>query len=333
MDPNDPLQPNPYSPQSGVEDQHTPRDSTPIVGELVAESAEPSGAEPTHRRWWTPFAVVAFSLMLFLMTSGVMTLIAILLVHGEISRKVLTNPQLLQEVSSSRIGLFVMVVIPQVALVIPSVAAAILSPVETRQRLGLVRGHWPVWAWVAAAAATPLVGMVSGLVVGIFMEESETLKEMSNIFREHGQSGFLVPLALMIGMTPALCEELLFRGYVQTRLTKVFGPAMGIVVASALFALFHMDLVHIVAVFPLGFFLGLVAWRSGSLFPAMLAHFVNNVISVVAVVFAPEGQSDMLTLPILAVSLTVICAGIAGMTAVLIASILYGRPATAAQTV
>ena len=94
-----------------------------------------------------------------------------------------------------------------------------------------------------------------------------------------------------------------------------------------------MDFVHVIAVFPLGLFLGIIAWRSGSIFPAMLGHFVNNVISVVAVVIAPEGQTDVLSLPTVAVSMVVIGAGILGMAAVLVATVFYGRPQPATQTV
>lgn len=314
-------QPNPYGSHEGAW----------IESDIVAaESAETYTRRP---RWWTAFAVAAVSLAAFVMTSSIMLLAALFLVHGELTLELLRDEGSLQAVSRSRIGLLALVVIPQLALVLPSVCAALLSPAPARRRLGLVRGQWPLWAWVAAAAATPLVGLVSGLVTGLFLEESESLKQMSGIFREHGQSGFLIPLALMIGATPALCEELLFRGYVQTRLVASLGPAAGVMIASLLFAAFHMDLVHVIAVFPLGLFLGWLAWRSGSIFPAMLGHFVNNVISVFAVVIAPEGQTDVLSLPTVAISLAVIGAGILGMTAVTIAAILYGRPASVVQTV
>ncbi len=329
MEPNHPLSggtPDPF--QSPVElDPDSLGDPGVLDAALVSQPTT-AGTVEKPPRWWSPFAVIGSSLALFLFLSGVMSLIAFRVVHGEVSLELLRNPDSFKEVTKSRLGLFILVVIPQVGLIIPPIAAAFASPVPLRERLGLVRGNWPIWAWFGAAAATPLVGMVSGVFVGLFLDESETLKEMSGIFRDHGQSGFLIPLALMIGATPAICEELLFRGYVQTRLTRAFRPAIGVLVASLFFALFHMDLVHVIAVFPLGLFLGVVAWRSGSLFPAMLAHFVNNVISVVAVVFAPEGQTDVLALPIIAISLFVIFAGSTGMLATLAASYFYPpRPA------
>ena len=130
----------------------------------------------------------------------------------------------------------------------------------------------------------------------------------------------------MIGATPAICEELLFRGYVQTRLNRAMGPAAGILIASMLFAGFHMDFVHVIAVFPLGLFLGFVAWRSGSLLPAMMGHFVNNVVSVVAVVLAPQNETDVLALPIAMISFSVMSFGLLGILAVIGASVAFPNP-------
>ena len=87
-----------------------------------------------------------------------------------------------------------------------------------------------------------------------------------------------------------------------------------------------MDYVHVIAVFPLGLFLGWITWQSGSLFPAMLAHFLNNVISVVAVVLAPVDDPDMLALPTIAFTLAILGIGALGMTSVLVASVIYRKP-------
>ena len=350
MSTDDPVQPNEPSDnlwsENGVGDEGTsaaqggnamsqsPISQNPYDAPLSSETpvkavvVDPGdvGHSQTPLRWWTSLAVPAVSLLVFIVISTVMTLVAFLIVHGNLSLELLRDPESLRAVTESRMGLLCLVVVPQFALVIPSVAAAMLSPVETTQRLGLVRGHWPIWAWIAAAAATPLIGLISSVVIGSFMEESENLKMMSEIFREHGRSGFLIPLALMIGATPAICEELLFRGYVQTRLTRAFNPAAGIFIASFLFAIFHMDFVHVIAVFPLGLFLGFVTWRSGSLFPGMIGHFVNNVISVVAVVLAPEDNLDSLAVPIAIVSLLILGGGIIGAVAVAKATVQFGRP-------
>jgi uncharacterized protein len=283
-------------------------------------------------RWWTSLAVAGLSLKAFLLVSFVSVIGGIIAVNGFPPTSQEQAAEALEKVLATRWGL-VLIVIPQLFMVAVPIVAAYLSPVPTRQRLGLVRGHWPIWAWFAAAAATPLVGMISGSLLGLFVEESDSLKQMSGVFREHGQNGFLIPLAMLIGLTPAICEELLFRGYIQTRLIKAFTPMAGILISSILFAAFHMDFVHVIAVFPLGLFLGWVSWRSGSLFPAMLAHFLNNVISVVAVVVAPPEATDVLGLPTLMIAVTILVSGVVGVGAVGLAAVWYGRPDRQADAV
>ncbi|HBV62915.1 MAG TPA: hypothetical protein DEF45_07830 [Rhodopirellula sp.] len=298
---------------------------------VVAESFNPDSfnsglsSTPSKERWWTSLAVIGISLLFFLSASVVMTIVAAIYVHGSFSASLFSNPDSLRQVTQSPVGLLLMIVTPQLALVTPCLIAAYLSPQPMRQRLALVKGNWPVWAWISAALATPLIGMISGIIIGLFLEESAALKEMSDIFRQQSQSGFIAQLILMIAVTPALCEELLFRGYVQSRLTRVFRPVFGIIVSSIAFAAFHMDPVHVIAVVPLGLFLGWLTWQSGSLLPAILAHFANNLVSVLAIVIAPTADTNTFSLPALEFTLGIFLLGCIGIAATSFAAIAYRR--------
>ncbi|MEM9645464.1 MAG: CPBP family intramembrane glutamic endopeptidase [Planctomycetota bacterium] len=287
-------------------------------------------------RYWTVVLVLAASLFTFVSASLVMTLVAFLAVHGFGGVQQIGDAEALQamtlQVTRSRIGFPLMVMVPQFALIVPCLAAAYLSPIKFRKRLGLVRGGWPKWAWVSAMLATPLVGMLSAAIGSLMMEESEHLKEIGGIFREHAESGFLVPLALMIGIVPALCEELLFRGYVQTRLTAVLGKnflpsgggaMLGVLIASVVFAVFHWDFVHVVTVFPIGLFLGWVSYRSGSLVPAMMGHFLNNAMSVFIMVLAPEDSGEIQSGASVWIALAMLGFGALGALGTLSASVFY----------
>lgn len=289
---------------------------------------------PSRPRIWTALLLPLISLATFLAASVVMIAVAFFVVHGKLDRSMLVDTDAMSAVSKSRVGFMLLVLIPQIALVIPCLAAAFLSPVPTAKRLSLVRGHWPLWAWAAAAMATPLIGWISSILVGSLMDESENLKMMSDIFRSHGKSGFLIPLALLIGATPAFCEELVFRGYVQTRLNRSIGPVFGILLSSSLFALFHMDWIHIIAVFPLGLYLGFISWQSGSIFPAMLGHFVNNSISVVAVVLGPEQPDQLPSGQMVLFLLVVVSASLVGavVTAVAVWRLGSKTPSSLAST-
>lgn len=90
------------------------------------------------------------------------------------------------------------------------------------------------------------------------------------------------PLALsllVLGLLPAISEELVFRGV----LTRAFGPRawLGIVVSAVVFSLYHLNPPQMVGVFPLALALGFLAVRARSIVPGMIAHLLNNAIVLV----------------------------------------------------
>jgi membrane protease YdiL (CAAX protease family) len=53
-----------------------------------------------------------------------------------------------------------------------------------------------------------------------------------------------------------------------------------VVITAALFGLFHMDVYRLIPTMMLGVLLGFIALESGSIVPAMVAHFCNNAMLV-----------------------------------------------------
>lgn len=97
----------------------------------------------------------------------------------------------------------------------------------------------------------------------------------------------------VIAVLPAVCEELFFRGIIY-RAFEGLGTKMAIGISALYFALFHFDIRNLLG--PL--FLGvLIAWyccRTGSILAGVLAHFVNNLLAILASWFnrgAAEGAA------------------------------------------
>ena len=318
------LEPN----QSNLTD---PAENNTLSNMKLAADGPREMASPIPRIWTIPVVLIV-SLIVYLGASMLAIVVAALIVHGKIDAKVFSDAKFINSLTQSRVGFPLIVFIPQAAMIVPVVFLATLSPLGFRQRLRLVRGHWPLFVWGVAAVATPLIGMISSLIVGLFLEDSESLVEMTRIFRDLANNGFLLPLAFLIGATPGICEELLFRGYVQSRLTTRLGGFGGILITSVFFAAFHMDLVHSTAVFALGVWLGWLCWQSGSIFPAMLAHFFNNAISVVAVSLGPEPGSKDVSVEAAAVMLGIFAVGTWSLLATLAFAWHYRQsPANAAS--
>ncbi|MEO5930154.1 MAG: CPBP family intramembrane glutamic endopeptidase, partial [Candidatus Kapaibacterium sp.] len=66
------------------------------------------------------------------------------------------------------------------------------------------------------------------------------------------------------------------RGVAQRSLERELTPARAIIVTSMLFAVIHLQPINLVVLFGLACFLGYLAWKTGSIFPSMLAHFFFN---------------------------------------------------------
>ncbi len=92
-----------------------------------------------------------------------------------------------------------------------------------------------------------------------------------------------------VSVAAPLREELFFRGFMQRGLAEQRGPARAIVVTAFVFSAFHLDPVGLAARFELGVLFGLLAWRAGSLWPAIAAHAANNAIS--SVLFFAAGDA------------------------------------------
>lgn len=85
----------------------------------------------------------------------------------------------------------------------------------------------------------------------------------------------------VIALAPAVCEEMLFRGLILHALKARYRAVSAIVITAALFGAYHMSLVKFIPTGLLGLLLCYVVWRTGSIYPAMLMHFLNNAYSVV----------------------------------------------------
>ncbi len=85
---------------------------------------------------------------------------------------------------------------------------------------------------------------------------------------------------LLIALTPAVCEELLFRGYMFTAFRRKMSIGKAIIFVSVLFAISHMSLIKILPTALLGAALAYAVYCSDSIFTSSLMHFLNNGFSV-----------------------------------------------------
>ncbi|HWR01971.1 MAG TPA: CPBP family intramembrane glutamic endopeptidase [Chlorobaculum sp.] len=93
-------------------------------------------------------------------------------------------------------------------------------------------------------------------------------------------SGFLATAAVIV-LTPAICEELFFRGFVQKSLSEILSPTKGVLLTGLVFALFHMEWFNLLPLTLLGWYIGYIYLKSGDLAVPAAAHGTNNLMALV----------------------------------------------------
>ncbi|MFZ5988298.1 MAG: CPBP family intramembrane glutamic endopeptidase [Bacillota bacterium] len=102
--------------------------------------------------------------------------------------------------------------------------------------------------------------------------------------------GELLVVVLVVAVSPAICEEILHRG-VLLKAYERRGSVKAVVISSILFGIFHYDITNLAAPVFLGLLIGYYVVRTNSIFAGMLAHFLNNFISVLFQYFMSKSDS------------------------------------------
>lgn len=109
-------------------------------------------------------------------------------------------------------------------------------------------------------------------------KEFEVLNQ--RLFDVSGLPGGVWTLLAIVALSPAICEESLFRGVLLSGLRRRL-PDWGVVVTvGVLFGFFHLSLYKLLPTALTGIVFTYLVVRSGSLFTSMLAHFTLNGLSI-----------------------------------------------------
>lgn len=109
-----------------------------------------------------------------------------------------------------------------------------------------------------------------------FFPPSEVEIEFAKLM--DGHAWYVLVLSLLIA---PIFEELVFRKYALTLLTKSFSPASSILISALVFGAYHLTLRQFLFGTMLGILFGLVYYRTGRIALTMLFHFVFNAFGLV----------------------------------------------------
>jgi sodium transport system permease protein len=196
---------------------------------------------------------------------------------------------------------------------------AVVYALVTRRPFRAVVGLHPAPApaWLGAVLMGAAGWVVANLIAQwVLPPPKEYLEEFRKLLFPELPRGLGASLFLF-ALTPAVCEEVLFRGLILRGLLTRLAPATAIALCGAMFGLFHIDVYRLLPTALLGVMLSFITWRSGSLLPSIAAHFLNNAILVLLGHLGLDRRVDTVgtagKLAMLAGAIVVLLAGIAVM--------------------
>jgi len=137
-----------------------------------------------------------------------------------------------------------------------------------------------------------LGNLIINLIILWITGEMSSSNNQDNIMQVFDFSPYLMGI-MIVGFAPVL-EELVFRNTIFRRIYERFGLKTGLLISGFLFGLMHviislasqdyMDLINIFIYVHIGVQLSLLHYKSGTIIAPITLHFINNFISLFALV-------------------------------------------------
>lgn len=171
------------------------------------------------------------------------------------------------------------VVVPQFFIGVLPVLACIYIKGNAREifKLNIPKGKDLAGSVCLYLGVGSLSLLISNLLTMAFPDNSQGLNEE---YAKLLDGISFVPALLLIALTPAVCEELMFRGYMFTAFRQKMSLPKAIFFVSVLFGISHMSLIKIIPTAILGAALAYAVYKTDSIAASSLIHFLNNAFSV-----------------------------------------------------
>jgi len=165
-------------------------------------------------------------------------------------------------------------------LLLPSLLFLRLGGFNPVKTLSLRRptGRALLAALLIIAGGMPLAWLLAWLQSFVIEMPLEFLEGMSE-FLVAETPARVVWILVLVALTPAVCEEVLFRGVLLAGTRRQFSPLGVILLNGLIFGAFHVPSATVFRFLPsatLGILLAWVVLRTRSIWPGMLMHFLNN---------------------------------------------------------
>ena len=176
-------------------------------------------------------------------------------------------------------------------MLLPPLVLLLLSGASIRETMAL---RLPKPKAILGAVLVGLSGgaAVSALAMRLVPVPKSFADNLNQALMLDGQPYWVLLFALAV--TPAICEEALFRGFLFSGLLRA-GPTLALVASSLLFGLAHGSIYRLIPTATLGLIIGFARWRTGSIVPGAIVHFLNNGLALTLLYYRPAAIEGVLS--------------------------------------
>ncbi len=176
-------------------------------------------------------------------------------------------------------------------MLIPVLIIAKFSPLPLKKIFRFNRMPPPVFFIIAVAGIFFAMAAQNGIysLQEYILPESfrglfETWQEQTRLIYKKSLVGegiwHYTKVLFVAALIPAVCEEFLFRGFMQRHLEVSLKPWQAIALTALIFDAVHFNPVNFLPLLVISFYLCFLAYYSKSIIVPMTVHFINNAFAV-----------------------------------------------------
>jgi membrane protease YdiL (CAAX protease family) len=124
--------------------------------------------------------------------------------------------------------------------------------------------------------------------------EGDPVIPVMELFAKMAETGSFGSLLFILAITPAIAEEIVFRGIIGRGLLARYGLVGGVLITSILFGIVHLNVAQSVGVIPIGIAMHVAYLATRSFLVPVLMHFLNNSLPVL-LMYGLGGDAETIT--------------------------------------
>ena len=163
-------------------------------------------------------------------------------------------------------------------------------------------------SWTEVPAKTILLSIPFIIAAMFICNVASEFIELPNLVEDTfiGMSRNVFGIIAIAVMAP-LVEELLFRGAIEGHFLQTGKrPGMAILLSALIFGLIHVNPAQVPFAFCLGLVFGWLYYRTGSIIPGMIGHFLNNSLATIAMATSTQEELNEKTVDMIGATPTYI---------------------------